>query len=123
MKYIILIKKDLIAWIVSLNINHILILIVCQHSAAIWRYLNSLLLHTMTIATYYYYSYNANVILLINELWVERSGGITVYYFNNINKTTTFTQTKYEPIKIIKIYGIYNNSHNVGNSKNRWEIS
>ena len=50
-------------------------------------------------------------------------GGVTVNYFYNKNKTTTFTQTKNELIKIIKIYGIYNNSHNVDNSKNRWEIS
>ena len=56
-------------------------------------------------------------------LWVERSGGVTANTFHNINKTTTFTQTKYEPIKIIKIYGIYNNNDNVVNSKNRWEIS
>ena len=53
----------------------------------------------------------------------ERVGGVTVTNFYNKNKTTTFTQTKNELIKIIKIYGIYNNNDNVDSSKNRWEIS
>ena len=50
---------------------------------------------------------------------MKRSGGVYVNYFYQLNKTTTFTQTKYESIKIIIIYGIYNNNNNSNNSKNR----
>jgi len=32
----------------------------------------------------------------ITKLRVKRSGGITVDYFYNENKTTTFIQTKYD---------------------------
>ena len=45
---------------------------------------------------------------------------VAEYLFTNfINKTKLLLlQTKYEPIKIIIIYGIYNNNDNVDNSKN-----